>query len=70
MRIALPLILIAALAVPAFADDAANTSDPLPPKDVQFTFQGPFGLYDRAGHSAEMSTPPRWNTFCGSCEPR
>lgn len=49
MRIALPLILIAALAGPAFADDAANTTDALPPKDVQFTFQGPFGLYDRAG---------------------
>jgi cytochrome c1 len=49
MRIALPLVLIAALAVPAFADDAANTTDPLPPKAQSFSFEGPFGLYDRAG---------------------
>ena len=36
-----------ALIAPALADDAANTTDPLPPKEVSFPFEGPFGTYDR-----------------------
>jgi ubiquinol-cytochrome c reductase cytochrome c1 subunit len=47
MRIALPLAMMFALIAPAFADDAANTTDPLPPKSISFPFQGPFGTYDR-----------------------
>jgi ubiquinol-cytochrome c reductase cytochrome c1 subunit len=47
MRIALPLAIMFALVAPALADDAASLTDPLPPKDISFPFQGPFGMYDR-----------------------
>jgi ubiquinol-cytochrome c reductase cytochrome c1 subunit len=47
MRIALPLAVMFALTLPVLADDAAQNTDPLPPKEVAFPFQGPFGTYDR-----------------------
>ena len=49
MRIVLPLAFAAALFAPALALAQTDASEPLPPKDVNLSFQEPyFGLYDRA----------------------
>jgi ubiquinol-cytochrome c reductase cytochrome b/c1 subunit len=60
MRIALPLAVMLALATPAFAAD----TDPLPPKDVEFSFHGPFGTYDRASLQRGFQV---YKEVCSAC---
>lgn len=46
LRLGLPLVLALAFAAPALADTAMGEA--ISPKDVSFSFEGPFGTYDRA----------------------
>jgi len=62
MRIALPLVLAAALAVPAFAD--TTNTDPLPPTKVSWSFEGPFGTYDRAALQRGFQV---YKEVCSAC---
>ncbi len=61
MRIALPLALMLAVAAPALADD---TSEPLAPKQVEFSFEGPFGTYDRAALQRGFQV---YKEVCSAC---
>ena len=65
MRTALRLGLSLALAV-LFAGTAAmaQAGDPLPPKDVSFSFEGPFGMYDRAALQRGFQI---YNEVCKNC---
>jgi ubiquinol-cytochrome c reductase cytochrome c1 subunit len=64
MRIALPLTLafglLASASVPAFAADTTK----LPPKDVSFSFEGPFGTYDRGALQRGFQV---YKEVCSAC---
>ena len=65
MRIALPLLVAASVALSgaAFAQDSAN-SEPLAPKAESFSFDGPFGLYDRAALQRGFQV---YKEVCAAC---
>ncbi len=59
--------LSAFLAARASASDAgagAATRDPLPPKDVHFSFEGPFGTYDRGALQRGFQV---YKEVCSAC---
>ena len=60
MRIALPL----GLAFAAMMSTASLADDNLPPKDVAFTFEGPFGHYDRAALQRGFQV---YKEVCSAC---
>ncbi|HEY4123398.1 MAG TPA: cytochrome c1 [Rhizomicrobium sp.] len=67
MRFALPLGLslavLAGIATAASAEEA-TLGKALPPKDVQFSFEGPFGTYDRAGLQRGFQV---YKEVCSAC---
>ena len=62
MRFLLPLGMALALATPAFA----APGDPLPPKDEHWTFEGPFGHYDRGEMQRGFQV---YKEVCSACHP-
>jgi len=60
---ALPLALIALLGFAGIAQ-AEDLSEPLPPKSESFSFQGPFGLYDRAALQRGFQV---YKEVCSAC---
>ncbi|HEV2563238.1 MAG TPA: cytochrome c1 [Rhizomicrobium sp.] len=62
MRFALPLGL--ALSVALSATAFAKTGDPLPPKDVHWSFEGPFGMYDKAALQRGFQV---YKEVCSAC---
>ena len=63
---ALPLALVSLLAAStgAFAQAAADFSEPLHPKAVSFSFEGPFGTYDRAAWQRGFQV---YKEVCSAC---
>ena len=67
MRLALRFTLaagFAALALPALAQTAAINTTRLPVKSVDFSFDGPFGTYDRAGLQRGFQV---YKEVCAAC---
>jgi ubiquinol-cytochrome c reductase cytochrome c1 subunit len=62
MRFALPLGL--ALSVALSATAFAKNGDPLPPKDVHWSFEGPFGMYDKAALQRGFQV---YKEVCSAC---
>ena len=62
MRFALPLGFALALAIPATA--LAAEGDAYPPKDVHWSFEGPFGSYDRAALQRGFQV---YKEVCSAC---
>ena len=62
MRFALPLGLVLSLLVPSAA--LAAQGDPLPPKDVSWSFEGPFGTYDRGALQRGFQV---YKEVCSAC---
>ena len=60
MRILLPLGLALAVSTSALA----ATGDPRPPKDVHWSFEGPFGTYDRAALQRGFQV---YKEVCSAC---
>jgi ubiquinol-cytochrome c reductase cytochrome c1 subunit len=63
---ALPLALASLLAAStgAFAQAAGDFSEPLHPKDVSWSFEGPFGTYDRAAWQRGFQV---YKEVCSAC---
>jgi len=65
MRIAFRLGLsLAALVALGGVASAQTSTDPLPPKDVSFSFNGPFGTYDRAALQRGFQV---YKEVCSAC---
>jgi cytochrome c1 len=67
MRFALRFTLVAgltALALPALAQSAPINTTRLPVKDVEFSFDGPFGTYDRAAMQRGFQV---YKEVCAAC---
>jgi ubiquinol-cytochrome c reductase cytochrome b/c1 subunit len=62
MRFALPLGLVLSLALPAAA--LAAQGDATPPKDVSWSFEGPFGTYDRGALQRGFQV---YKEVCSAC---
>ncbi|HTQ13723.1 MAG TPA: cytochrome c1 [Rhizomicrobium sp.] len=62
MRFLLPLAAALVLATPSLA----ATGDPLPPKDEHWSFEGPFGHYDRGALQRGFQV---YKEVCSACHP-
>lgn len=62
LRLGLPLVLALAIAGPAFAQ--TGMGEATPPKDVSFSFEGPFGTYDRAALQRGFQV---YKEICSAC---